>query len=116
MLLSSAPKKAMAALPNLEPLRSLLLSPDVKMTTLRDGSGVLLNLRGGEVLTMNETGMFLVNRLREGVTGAEELVALLEKEFEVEPGVAERDLAVFASQLSTALSRVAPPPFPPSRR
>lgn len=75
------------------------------LTELADRSGVILSLQNRTVASLNETGQFLVNLLRSGVTDEEELVARLTSEFEVDEATARRDLASFLASLARLVLR-----------
>ncbi len=81
-------------------LAGLLTSERLTRTRLADGSGVILHLDELEVLTLNETGQFLVELLADGVDTLEGLALALADEFEVELETARRDAAVFVEELA----------------
>jgi hypothetical protein len=92
----------------IEILRQKLNSRDVTMTTLGDGTGVLLNIKGMVILDLNETGMFVINRIREGILETESLVTRIQDEFEIDGETARRDIAVFVRELGKALDASRP--------
>ncbi len=84
---------------DLSTLSDLLASDRLTRTRLVDGSGVILHLDNLEVLTLNETGQFLVELLADGVDTIENLATALTGEFEVDLATAERDVAIFLDEL-----------------
>jgi hypothetical protein len=64
---------------------------------LIDGEAVLIDLDGGRVLGLNETGSFLWPRLPNRT--ADELVQDLIGNFDVDEAQARKDIAVFISAL-----------------
>ncbi len=84
-------------------LAGLLSSERLTRTRLADGSGVILHLDELEVLTLNETGQFLVELLVEGVDTLDGLALALAGEFEVDPETARRDAAAFLGELAEHL-------------
>ena len=70
---------------------------------LSDGSGVLLDLQGTEVLALNETSETLLTTIESGAVSTAELVARLVARFEVEAEEAARDVETFVSELSECL-------------
>jgi hypothetical protein len=85
-------------------LVSVLASQTLSATTLGDGSGVLVDLAGMEVLTFNETGMLIVNQLRHGVSSLDELVAAVTAEFEIDEKTAREHVVQFLDLLASVLS------------
>jgi hypothetical protein len=81
-------------------IRAFLLSDRVTRTGLEDGSGVVLDIQGLAVYSLNETGMFLVEALCEGATDADALAARLVADFEVDEATARADVAEFIAELS----------------
>ena len=84
---------------------SRLLADDEELTqqTLADDTGVILDVDSLRVLSLNETGMFLVDCLRQGVASEAALVARLVAEFEVDPAIAAEDVRAFVDELATYL-------------
>jgi hypothetical protein len=77
-----------------------LRSDRVTRTALSDGSGVVLDVQGLDVYSLNETGMFLVEALCEGAPDADALAARLVDAFEVDETTARADVAEFIEELS----------------
>ncbi len=86
-------------------LATALNSERFSHTSLADGTGVILDIEGEQVLTLNETSEFLVAALLGGVADPAELVTRLVAEFEVEPPQAEADVAAFLATLETQITR-----------
>lgn len=57
---------------------------DLLLTRLADGTGVLLDLSGHQVLTLNPTGVVLVEKISEGVVVADDLAVSLAVAFSVD--------------------------------
>ena len=89
---------------NLERLSELLQSDKVTRTTLIDDTGVILHLDSLQVLTLNETGMFLVERLGEGMSSVRQLITALTEEFEVDEATAREDVVSFLNELDGLLT------------
>lgn len=88
----------------IETLAARLRSQELTVTKLVDGSGVILDVNGLKVYSLNETGMFLVEQLQRGATDAGELVRALVEHFEVEPETASADLQSFLDELLRRLA------------
>jgi hypothetical protein len=88
---------------NIDELRTKLSSHEVTTMALRDGTGVLVNLSGMEVLTFNETGMFLCQRVAGGAPDVEALASALVEEFEVDRATAMASATAFLQELASAL-------------
>lgn len=86
-----------------EQIADLLLKKRLTHTKLADRTGVLLLLDGLEVLSLNETAMFLIEAMKDGATSDEALVARLMAEFEVDRATARRDVSEFTRALATHL-------------
>ena len=84
-------------------LAAMLADDELTTTKLVDGTGVILDVDTLQVFTLNETGMFLVEAMGEGVDERDELVARLVATFEVEDGVAADDVDAFIGELATFL-------------
>ena len=88
---------------HIEELARMLATDELTTTKLVDGTGVILDVDSLQVFTLNETGMFLVEALGEGVADREGLVARLVESFEVEDEVAGEDVDAFIGDLGTFL-------------
>jgi len=84
-------------------LAAMLADDELTTTKLVDGTGVILDVDTLQVFTLNETGMFLVEAMGEGVDERDELVARLVATFEVEDDVAADDVDAFIGELATFL-------------
>ena len=85
-------------------LSRLLSSEAISQTRLADHSGVILDIDSLQVFSVNETGMCLVEALRDGVDNHEGLVRRIVEEFEVDPVEAEADVDSFVEELSRYLT------------
>jgi hypothetical protein len=84
-------------------LARLLSSEAVSQTRLADHSGVVLDIDSLRVFSVNETGMCLVEALRDGVDDHEGLVQRIVDEFDVDPEKAASDIDAFVEDLSRYL-------------
>jgi hypothetical protein len=88
---------------DIEKLAAMLADDELTTTKLVDGTGVILDVDSLQVFTLNETGMFLVEALGEGVADRQGLVARMVESFEVEDDVAGEDVDAFIGDLATFL-------------
>ena len=77
----------------------LTAHPDVLLTELGDGTGVLLHLGTKLYYTLNPTAVAVWKALVPGPATADRLGAALAERFEVEPGDAARDVRELAREL-----------------
>ncbi len=84
-------------------LGTLLRSDRFSRAKLTDRTGVMVDAAGMKMLSLNETGMFLVEELVSG-RSPEGLVDRLVKEFRVNRADARRDLEKFLDELDRFLS------------
>lgn len=84
-------------------IRDALESGRLTINALDDGSGVLLDIDGEQLLTLNRTGMRLVQAMDDGAASVEALRDTLLKEFEVEAERAEADARAFVEEVAEAL-------------
>jgi hypothetical protein len=92
-----------AAVSDIEKLAAMLADDELTTTKLVDGTGVILDVDSLQVFTLNETGMFLVEALGEGVADRNGLVARMVESFEVENDVASDDVDAFIADLARFL-------------
>ena len=84
-------------------IRDALESGRLTINALDDGSGVLLDIDGEQLLTLNRTGMRLVQSIDDGASTVEALRDMLLEEFEVEADRAEVDARDFVEEVAEAL-------------
>jgi hypothetical protein len=84
-------------------LSRLLSSEAVSQTRLADHSGVILDIDSLRVFSVNETGMCLVEALRDGVDDHDGLVGRIVAEFDVDREEAAADVDSFVAELSRYL-------------
>lgn len=90
-------------------LTSRLRSPDVTMTTLSDGSGILVDLTGLEILMFNPTGTLIVTTLREGDPKApDEIARVVAERFNADIATVTKDVLEFLTILKGIFSCRAP--------
>ena len=80
-------------------LAGSLRSERLTRTALADGTGVILDVDGMHVLTLNETGQFIVERLCDGVERLDGIVAAIVAEFEIDEPTAHADAVAFLDEL-----------------
>lgn len=81
-------------------LSRLLSSDAVSQTRLADHSGVILDIDSLRVFSVNQTGMCLVEALRDGVEDHEGLVSRVVEEFDVDADTAAKDVDAFIEELA----------------
>lgn len=87
----------------LRDLADLMSSSRVSRTRLPDGTGVVLDIVGLHVMSLNETGQFVVEQLARGLADEDEMVRRMVAEFKVDELTARRDLGVFVVRLRELL-------------
>lgn len=80
-----------------------LASGRLTINALDDGSGVVLDVEREQMLTMNATGIALVQAINNGADTAQALVDTLTARFEVTPEQAARDVHGFLKQTAGCL-------------
>jgi hypothetical protein len=93
----------MQQVPELNELAAKLQHAWEEMTVLPDGTAVVVDLQGNRIFTFSDTGAFLVQQLRDGVSDMSRLSAVLCEHFEVEEDQAHRDIAEFLATLMKQL-------------
>jgi hypothetical protein len=84
-------------------LHELLSSERLTETVLNEGGGVLLDLEGQQILSLNEVGMEIVRMLRgESLTQAD-LAQRLAEAYGIDEETAAKDVGSFIQRLSTFL-------------
>ena len=89
---------------DLRVLAATLASERYTHTSLADGTGVILDIEGMHVLTLNQTGEFLIAAVLAGAADDAELVSCLVAEFEVEAPQAQADVAAFLAEMGAHLA------------
>lgn len=89
----------------LRDLADILSSSRVSRTRLPDQTGVVLDIVGLHVMSLNETGQFVVEHLARGLADEDEMVRLMVAEFKVDESSARCDLGVFVVKLRELLPR-----------
>lgn len=87
----------------LDRIRTALNSGRLTVNALDDGSGVLLDLDGEQLLTLNNSAMHLVRAVESGAGDVDALAAALTERFEVDAERARDDAAGFIERLADAL-------------
>lgn len=82
-----------------------LKSGSLSLTKLADGSGVLLDLAGLQVLSLNETAVFIVEAVTLGESSVDVLAARMSTEFDVAAEVALGDIEELIETLRALTER-----------
>jgi hypothetical protein len=88
-------------------LATALRGGDLAWARLEDGTAVIVDARGQNVLTLNETGLLLVDALRQGAASEEDLAATLVRSYEVDAATAAADARAFLERLGSAFAGTA---------
>ena len=89
---------------SINPLVEVLKSDRLAYTDMGEDGGVLLDIAGHQVFTLNEVGMYLVNLIRhDDVDATEQLTQRLMAEFQVDEVIARADVDEFLSKLARFL-------------
>ena len=84
-------------------LSRLLSSEAISHTRLADHSGVILDIDSLQVFSVNDTGMCLIEALRDGVDDHDGLVSRIVVEFELDRETAAGDVDAFVEELTRYL-------------
>jgi hypothetical protein len=88
----------------LSDLVGVLSSARVSRTRLPDFTGVVLDIVGRNVMSLNETAQFVVEQLAAGIGDEAEIVRRMGAEFKVDEESARRDLGLFVARLRELIS------------
>jgi len=80
-----------------------LSSNNVELTLLADGSGVLLDLEGHQVLSLNNTGATIAQALLQEKKDINDVIAEFSDEYEITQDQAKTDIAEFLDEMHSAL-------------
>lgn len=75
------------------------LNPFAVMAEQFDGTGLVFNPESNAAISLNKTGVYLWNRLKEGATEADMIAGLIEKYDGVSEGKATADVKTFLEEL-----------------
>jgi hypothetical protein len=92
------------------PLRSLselLDNPDFGETPLPDGTSVILDIAGHQVVSLSRTGTYIVGLIRAGVQTVDEIAERIAARYEVDNDTAKKDAADFIDTLTATLTSAA---------
>ena len=84
---------------DIEKLAAMLSDDELTSTKLVDGTGVILDVDSLQVFTLNQTGMFVVEAIADGVVDRDGLVERMVAAFEVDEGTAGVDVDAFVEDL-----------------
>lgn len=79
----------------------IMRSKDCLLTTLPDGSGVLLHVGAKRYLSLNDTGVCVWMALEHGPQTPDELALVVADRFDVEVKTAALDVATFVAALAS---------------
>lgn len=85
---------------NINNLKLAISSPSLTITKLSDGTSVLLDIEGNQVLSFNQTGAYIIDCLYNDMDSIEDISSALSSEFDISPDEAKRDIQDFISELS----------------
>ena len=85
-------------------LRQLLEQHGISPTFLADGSGVLLDVSGHQVLSLNHSASYLMEMILAGEEDMEVLQQRFATEFDLPASVAEQDIAAFLATLQDKIT------------
>lgn len=88
---------------NLTELAGELKSKRLTFSRLANATGVLLDVRGMSVYTLNESGLVIMEALAEGICDEKLLTERMVARFEVDGEKARQDVAVFIAELQERL-------------
>lgn len=84
---------------------STTICNELTFTQLADRTGVLLDLEGQQVLTLNSTGCAVVSAITDGANNIEDLAQRLTATFDVDETTARQDVSDYLEELSKLVSR-----------
>lgn len=88
---------------SLQDLANRLNDPELGRTELPDGTSIILDISGHQVLSLSQTGTFVAQEIRNGATSVDDLADRLTAHYEVDAETARRDSLKFVEDLSKAL-------------
>ncbi len=88
----------------IEELADLLCSDRYSHQTLADGSGVVLDMSGLRVLSLNRTGMLVLDSMASGITQIDQLTKRLTESYDVDGETATRDVEELLQELDRLLT------------
>lgn len=89
--------------PEVRQIAEALAAGRLTINRLDDGSGVVLDTRKEQLLSMNRTGLMIIEAIAEGLTAESAIAEHLGERFQIDEQRARRDLRQFTRQLAGAL-------------
>ncbi len=86
-----------------EVVREALCSGRLTINPLDDGSGVVLDVDGEQLLTMNPTGLQIMTAIDAGAESIDEITSAITGQFEVGPDQARSDGEEFIRKVASVL-------------
>lgn len=96
---SSSPDSEQA----IETLAAAIDDKRLTINALDDGSGVVLDVDGEQMLTANATGVLIIQSIAEGRRSLNLIAEQVSERFDVEPERARSDAAAFVSKVAAGL-------------
>ena len=87
----------------LDQASKLVNSEALSHTRLADNTGVILDINGRQVLSLNESGMLLLDQIKASPCELDDLVKSLTDEYDISKDIAQADIDTFLSEIIDAL-------------
>lgn len=87
----------------IEAVTNALQSGRLNFTTMADSTGVLLDLHGHQVMSLNDTATAIVGALIDGASDVQSVAQRIAREFEIDPDTAAGDVDDFLRELTALL-------------
>ena len=88
---------------DIEKIGAALTSGRLSINRLDDGSGVVLDVEREQLVSMNRTGLMIIQAIADGARGEAAIAAWLSQQFSIDLSRARHDLTAFTQRLATAL-------------
>jgi hypothetical protein len=95
--------------PSPRTLHALLEDERFDETCLPDGTSVILDIAGQQVVSLSKTGAYIVAQVRDGADDFDDLAKRVAIRYEVDEDTARTDARQFVAELIQALSKQAAP-------
>ena len=90
---------------SIESLAVRLESDRYSRRTLSDGTGIVIDVEALQVMSLNRSGMFLLDAIADGTTDADRLRERLTERYEVDDATAARDIGELLDAIDRSLTR-----------
>ncbi len=88
---------------SLQVVREAFAGGRLTVNSLEDGSGVVLDVEGEQLMTMNRTGLAVVQLIADGADDMEMIIGNVVSTFEVSPARASHDTEEFIDRMAKVL-------------